>query len=141
MNWLLLALLGAFCFGAYNVFIKIASGYIHEITGAVILQFVAAFAGLGVLLYLKFRGNEVIEISQKGIYYSILAGLCVGGAEILSFIVFGKGVPASTGIPIIIGGAIVVGAVIGVLFLKEKITVFNILGTIFVVLGILLISK
>ena len=35
MNWLLLALLGAFCFGAYNVFIKIASGYIHEITGAV----------------------------------------------------------------------------------------------------------
>lgn len=141
MNWLLLALLGAFCFGAYNVFIKIASGYIHEITGAVILQFVAAFAGLGVLLYLKFRGNEVIEISQKGVYYSILAGLCVGGAEILSFIVFGKGVPASTGIPIIIGGAIVVGAVIGVLFLKEKITIFNILGTIFVVLGILLISK
>ena len=141
MNWLLLALLGAFCFGAYNVFIKIASGYIHEITGAVILQFVAAFAGLGVLLYLKFRGNEVIEISQKGVYYSILAGLCVGGAEILSFIVFGKGVPASTGIPIIIGGAIVVGAVIGVLFLKEKITIFNILGTIFVVLGILLISQ
>ncbi len=141
MNWLLLALLGAFCFGAYNVFIKIASGYIHEITGAVILQFVAAFAGLGILLYLKFKGNEVIEISQKGVYYSILAGLCVGGAEILSFLVFGKGVPASTGIPIIIGGAIVVGAVIGVLFLKEKITVFNIVGTILVVLGILLISK
>ena len=141
MNRLLLALLAAFCFGAYNVFMKIASGYIHEITGAVILQFVAAIAGLAILLYIKYGTNEVITISQKGIMYSVLAGLCVGGAEIVSFIVFGKGVPASTGIPIIIGGAIVVGTVIGMLFLKEKITTFHVLGTVLIILGILLVSR
>ncbi len=141
MNWLLIALLAAFCFGAYNVFVKIASGYIHEITGAVILQFVAAIAGLGVLLYMKFKGHEVLDFSQKGILFSVLAGLCVGGAEILSFVVFGKGVPASTGIPIIIGGAIIVGTLIGLLFLKEKVTAIHVLGIVFVVLGILLVSK
>lgn len=141
MNWLLIALLAAFCFGAYNVFVKIASGYIHEITGAVILQFVAAIAGLGVLLYMKFKGHEVLVFTQKGVLFSVLAGLFVGGAEILSFVVFGKGIPASTGIPIIIGGAIIVGTLIGLLFLKEKITAIHILGIVFVILGILLVSK
>lgn len=45
MNWILLALATAFFYGTYNVFIKISSGHINQIVGAVILQIVAALVG------------------------------------------------------------------------------------------------
>lgn len=45
MNWILLAITSSIFFGAYNFFIKIASGHINQIVGAVILQIVAAVVG------------------------------------------------------------------------------------------------
>ncbi len=47
MSWIALAVLTAFFYGVYNFFIKIASGSIHQIVGAVILQVVAALVGGG----------------------------------------------------------------------------------------------
>lgn len=46
--------------------------------------------------------NNSLEISQKGVLFSVLAGVFVGLAEISSFFVFSKGVSASVGISIII---------------------------------------
>lgn len=45
MNWIVLALITATCYGAYNFFIKVSSGHINQIVGAVILQIVAALLG------------------------------------------------------------------------------------------------
>ncbi len=47
MSWIVLAILTAFFYGVYNFFIKVASGSIHQIVGAVILQVVAALVGGG----------------------------------------------------------------------------------------------
>ncbi|KAA3636263.1 MAG: hypothetical protein DWQ02_08525, partial [Bacteroidetes bacterium] len=114
MHWLLLAILTAVFFGAYNIFIKLSSGHINQIVGAVILQVVAAVLGGAILLILKWTDSP-LPFSQKGILYAILAGVFVGLAEITSFYVFSRGVSASTGIPVIIGGSVVVGAVLGLL--------------------------
>ena len=103
MHWILLAILTAVFFGAYNIFIKLSSGHINQIVGAVILQAVAALLGGVILLVLKWTDSPM-QVSQKGILYAILAGVFVGLAEITSFYVFSKGVPASVGIPVIIGG-------------------------------------
>ncbi len=139
MNWLFFALLTAFSFGLYNFFIKVASGSINQILGAVLLQLVAVIAGLAVLAYLKIS-NQNIEYTTKGIYYSCLAGLFVGIAEILTFYVFSKGVPASVGTPVIIGGSIVAATILGILFLKEQMSLIQILGILMITGGVALLS-
>ena len=115
MNWITLALMTAFFYGAYNVFIKVASGHINQIVGAVILQIVAALLGCIILLAIKIT-NTPLEISSKGVWLSIAAGVFVGLAEITSFYVFSKGVSASIGIPVIIGSSVLVGAILGLTF-------------------------
>ncbi len=140
MSWIYLALITACFYALYNIFIKLASAHINEVTGAVILQVVAFTLGAAWLIYLK-ANRMPIEVSSKGIWLAILAGVFVGLAEIFSFFVFSKGVPASAGIPVIIGGSVLIAAVIGFLFLKESLTLTNVLGLILIVGGIWLLSK
>ncbi|MBC8110565.1 MAG: EamA family transporter [Verrucomicrobia bacterium] len=139
MNWLFLAILTAFCFGLYNFFLKTASGNIHQIAGAVILQLVAALAGLMLLLYFKTT-KQALPITQKGVLQACLAGLCVGLAEMLSFVVFSKNVPASVGTPVIIGGSILVTTLLGYFFLRESLNGWQMLGLVLVIAGIALLS-
>ena len=127
-------------YGAYNVFIKVSSGHINQIVGAVILQIVAALLGGIILLIMKMK-NSPLEISQKGVLFAVLAGVFVGLAEITSFFVFSKGVSASVGIPIIIGGSILVGAVLGLIFLKETLNPIHILAILLIVGGIVLLTS
>jgi transporter family protein len=140
MNWIYLALLTACFYAFYNVFIKLASGHIHEITGAVILQVVAFVIGGLWLIYLKMKGVPT-EVTSKGIGLAVLAGIFVGLAEIFSFLVFSKGVPASAGIPVIIGGSVLIAAAIGFLWLRETLTLSNLLGLALIVAGIWLLSR
>jgi transporter family protein len=140
MNWIYLALLTACFYALYNIFIKMASGHIHEITGAVILQVVAFVIGGLWLIYLKIKGVPT-EVTSKGIGLAVLAGIFVGLAEIFSFLVFSKGVPASAGIPVIIGGSVLIAAAIGFLWLRETLTLSNLLGLALIVAGIWLLSR
>ncbi|HYF04738.1 MAG TPA: EamA family transporter [Patescibacteria group bacterium] len=140
MNWIVTALLTAFFFGAYNFFIKVASGHIHQILGAVILQLVATLTGALVLLYLRYT-NVPLKFSEQGFIYAVLAGVFVGLAEITSFIVFSKGVSISTGIPIIIGVSVIFASLLGFLFLKEPIHLQGILGIILIIAGIVLLTR
>lgn len=140
MQWIYLALITACFYALYNVFIKLASTHIHEITGAVILQVVAFILGAAWLIYLKMNHVHT-EITTQGIGLAVLAGIFVGLAEIFSFIVFSKGVPASAGIPVIIGGSVLIAAIIGFLWLKESFTLTNMLGIILIIGGIWLLSK
>ncbi|HEX2998628.1 MAG TPA: hypothetical protein VHR86_00035, partial [Armatimonadota bacterium] len=63
------------------------------------------------------------------------AGVFVGLAEILAFTVFAKGVPASTGIPIIIGGTVVAGVLLGLVFLGETLRPVDWLAVLLIVAG------
>jgi bacterial/archaeal transporter family protein len=140
MNWLPLALLTALAFGLYNLSIKVASGSINQIAGAVVLQVVAAILGSLLLLYIKLNGQPVLW-SQKGILFSCLAGLFVGLAEILTFYVFARGVPAAVGAPIIIGGSVLVTALLGVLLLREYIAPIQVLAIFLIVAGVALLAS
>lgn len=140
MNWVFLVLMTAFFYGIYNFFIKVSSGHINQIVGAVILQVVAAVLGGLILVYLKMT-NATLDITNKGVQFAILAGIFVGLAEIASFYAFSKGVSASVGIPIMIGGSVVIGALLGVLFLKESLTLVQCFAIALIVGGIVLFIK
>ena len=140
MPWIILVILTALFFGLYNFFIKVSAGQIQQILGAVILQAVALLLGGVALLFLKWKGVPV-SFSPKGILYAVLAGVFVGLAEITSFYVFSKGINASVGIPVIVGGTVLVGAVLGIVFLKESVSWIQLAGIACILAGVAILAS
>ena len=140
-HWIVPALLCAMSYALYNIFIKKGSASIHPILVGVILQFVAAIIGLVLLLILTYGPtNEEMFYDNRGIYYSVLAGISVGAAEIISFTVSGMGVPATQSIPIIIGGSVFFGTLLGKIFLGEMLSLTGWLGVLLIAVGIVLVA-
>lgn len=140
--WIGPALVCALMYALYNIFIKKGSASIHPILGGVILQFVAAILGtclLAVLVY-KDGGTEDMQYDYQGIKFAILAGAAVGAAEILSFVVSGMGVQAMQSIPIIIGGSVLFGTILGFVALKELLTYQGWIGVGLIAAGIGLVG-
>ncbi len=140
MHWLIPLLLAALFLGLYNFFIKLSAGHIHQIAGAVILQVVAFLVGGVVLVWLKLR-NTPLELSSRGVTFAVLAGVAVGLAEITAFYGFSKGVSASVGIPIMVGGTVLVGVVLGMVVLREQLSVWQGLGVLLILVGIVLAAR
>lgn len=140
MNWLPLALLTALCLALYNFFIKQASAHVPAAVGAVVLQLVAAGLGALWLLRLKLLGQP-LPLSSKGLGLAALAGLGVGLAEILTFIIFQRGVPASVGTPVIVGGSVLLTALLGLLLLRETLSGGQAAGLLLIVVGIALLAR
>jgi drug/metabolite transporter (DMT)-like permease len=62
--------------------------------------------------------------------------VAVGSAEILSFIISGMGVQAMQSIPIIIGGSVLFGTILGRVWLKEALSVKGWAGVVLIAAGI-----
>lgn len=139
-NWLPLALLTALCLAGYNVFIKLAANSLPPAVGAVVLQLVAAGRGGAWLLRLWLAG-QALPVAGRGLGLAALAGLCVGLAEILTFVVFRRGVPASVGTPVIVGGSVLLAAGLGLLGLRESLTLGQVGGLVLIVGGIGLVAR
>src|SRR5690625_7814480 len=116
----LLVAIAAFMFGMYNVFIKLSSSHIEAVLGAVVLQFVAAFIGLALLIYMKFSGAHIFS-TPKGIGLAVGAGIAIGVVEILTFFIFGRGLEVAVGNPLIIGGSLIVTTEIGRASCRESV--------------------
>ena len=140
VNWLPLALLTALCLALYNFFIKLASNHVPPAVGAVVLQLVAAALGGVWLLKLILQGQP-LALSGKGLGLAALAGLGVGLAEILTFVVFQRGVNSSVGTPVIVGGSVLLTAVLGLVVLRETLTFSQAGGLLFIVVGIALLAR
>lgn len=137
---IVLLALAALMFGLYNVFIKLSADYIQAILGAVVLQFVAAFLGLGLLLYMKYAEGLQISATPRGVGLAVLAGVAIGLVEILTFIIYGRGVPVAVGNPLIIGGSLVVTTGIGIVLLREVVNPVQLLAIGLVAGGIALLA-
>ena len=136
--WIAIALVCASAYAFYNIFIKKGSASINPILGGVVLQFVAALFGsmlLGVILILD-GGTAGLAYDHAGLFWSIMAGIAVGAAELLSFTVSGLGVQATQSIPIIIGGSVLFGAILGLLLLGETMMVPGWMGIALLTTGI-----
>lgn len=140
MNWVPLAILTAGAFALYNFFIKLGSGRIHEVLGAVVLQVSAAVLGAGFALALRLSGRP-LPSTGRGLLWSVLAGVAVGIAEVLTFLVFSRGAPVSLGTPVILGGSVVGVAVLGALVLREPLRLPQLAGMVLIVAGIALLSS
>ena len=139
-NWLPLALLTALCLALYNFFIKLAANHVSPAVGAVVLQLVAAALGAAWLFKMNLQGQPM-AISGKGLGLAALAGLGVGLAEILTFVVFQRGVNSSVGTPVIVGGSVLLTALLGLVVLREALTISQAGGLLLIVVGIALLAR
>lgn len=138
--WIGPALACALSYALYNLFIKRASASMDPIVGGVLLQIVAAALGVGLLVIQRARATAPLEVSKRGVRWAVAAGAAVGVAEILSFIISGLGVPASKSIPAIIGGSVLIGTLLGAVWLGEQLTIQGWVGVAFIALGIALVG-
>lgn len=139
MPYLLLGLT-AVMFGLYNVFIKLSADHIQAVLGAVILQFVAAFLGLGLLIYFKFADNITLHITPRGVALAVLAGAAIGVVEILTFVIYSRGVDVAVGNPLIVGGSLIVTTGIGWLFLRELLNPWQVAAVFSIVAGVVVLA-
>jgi transporter family protein len=129
-------------YALYNIFIKKGSSHINPVMGGVILQLVAALLGCCLLSFLVWKegGAAMITYDNEGIQWAILAGVAVGVAEIVSFFVSSLGVQAMQSIPIIIGGSVMFGTVLGAVALHEELSYRGWSGVFLISLGISLVG-
>ncbi|MGI4886143.1 MAG: EamA family transporter [Janthinobacterium lividum] len=139
-NWLPLALLTALCLACYNFFLKLAAEHLPPAVGAVVLQLVAAALGGAWLLRLKLQGQP-LPVSGKGLGLAALAGLGVGLAEILAFVVFRRGAPVAVGTPVMAGSSVLLTALLGLVVLREGLSWPQAGGLVLVVAGIALLTR
>lgn len=113
-----------------------------QLETGVILQFVAALLGTLLIGSLMLFADKSFELhyDRNGLIWSVAAGLAVGLAEMLSFCVSGLGVPATKSIPIIIGGSVMFGAVLGLIVLGEKLMLQGWSGIALLVTGVVFVA-
>ena len=132
MNPIIFAIFAAASFGLWTVFHKLASPYINQIFGAILVSFTAVIFG-GIIFLLNMKGTQLYS-DPKGIFFIILAGIAAFFIDFLALQAYSKGLSLTIGGPIIIGGSMAVAVIIGFL-LGEPITALKILGIALIVAG------
>jgi transporter family protein len=138
--WFWYAVVAAVLYGAHQIFTRMAADHIGEGLGGFVVE---ATAALSILLYLLFlwltsRWNQ--QSNARGIFYSILTGICVGAGTIAFFLLFQKGGPLSL-VPAILAGGAAIMAVAGILFFHETASWQRLLGIILAITGLFLLRR
>lgn len=132
MNPVIFAILAAASFGLWTVFHKLASPYINQVFGAILVSLTAVIFG-GLVFLFNARGVQLFS-DPKGIFFIVLAGVAAFFIDFLALQAYSKGLSLTIGGPIIIGGSMAIAVAIG-FFLGEPITAMKILGITLIVLG------
>lgn len=133
-------------YAGYNLFLKVSGGYVPvsattTVLATIALQLGALFTSVLFLSILVFRGGHVFSLSTPSYLWAVVAGLCIGGAEIGYLYLFGgiglaEPMPASVVIPVVVSGTVVISLVFSYWVFKEVIGWHQVLGAGLVVLGI-----
>lgn len=109
--------------------------------GVVFIYLGGFLFSLFVLLISKTELNLDFRIIKKGIALALLGGIFVASFDVLNLMIFKKGVGVSLATPMLNAGAILIAAIGGILFLRESISVPQLIGVLLALGGIFLISR
>ncbi len=127
------AALASLSMGLWVVFNKIAAGYVNQLLGAILLSITAVVVG-GTVFLLRGPPAGRLITSPKGILFVALAGVAAFSMDFMGLTAYARGLPITVGGPIIIGGSIAVATLMGFL-LGEPMPVSKVVAIAFVVIG------
>ncbi len=132
MNPIIFAVLAALSFGLWTVFHKIAAPYINQVFGAIVVSFTAV--AFGAIFFLMRAKDTQLVSDPKGVIFLVLAGVAAFFIDFLALQAYSKGLPVTIGGPIIIGGSIAIAVIAG-FFMGDAVTAFKLLGILLLVAG------
>jgi transporter family protein len=139
MNWLIPTLLSLLMFGLWGVVIKYATGRLD----AVSISFFNTLSSLLVIAvifgYFWFSKTQ-LSLTREGIYIAIFAGVIAILAVLFEAMAYKLGDLAIIG-PFIAVGVAVITVLAGVVLFKEAITAKAVIGIIFALVSIYLLSS
>ena len=139
MDWLVFALMAIAGFALYNFFVKQSSDKITAPVGVAIIGGAMVAVALVAILFMHFSGQE-ITITSQGIKFALLAGLFTALAEMAYFLMFMRGTNLTIGLPLVVGGTVAGGAILGFVFLSEALPLVKLIGVLTTLAGIILLS-
>ena len=138
VTWFWYAIFAALLYGLHQVFTKLASDHIGDGLGGFVVEATAALTIAFYLIYLRFFSKWDQASTGRGVFFSVLTGLCVGAGTVMFFLLFQKGGPLSA-VPMVLAGGAALMAFVGILFFKEPLTLFRVLGIILSLTGLFLL--
>ena len=137
-EWFWYAIAAAVLYGLHQVFTRLAANRIGDGLGGFIVEISAALIIAFYLIYLRFFSEWKQPVSNEGVFYSVLTGICVGAGTVMFFLLFQKGGPLSA-VPMVLAGGAALMAIVGILFLKEPATITRVCGILLSLLGLFLL--
>lgn len=138
--WFWYAVVAAVLYGAHQIFTRMAADHIGEGLGGFVVEATAALSILVYLIFLSLMSRWNQQSSIRGIFYSVLTGICVGAGTIAFFLLFQKGGPLAS-VPAILAGGAAIMAVAGILFFHETASWQRLLGIILAITGLFLLRR
>ncbi|MBI4600017.1 EamA family transporter [Candidatus Uhrbacteria bacterium] len=140
MNWLIFALLATTTYGLYNFFTKLSADRLNPSIALIFVGIASFLVGLVSIGISKIFGQPIL-FSRNALLFPLLAGLFAGVAEIFYLMMFSKGAPLSIGNPLVVGGTVVIAAVLGLFFLREPLNATKIVGIVLTLIGLGILAR
>lgn len=135
-------------YAGYNLLIKISSSQVpaaaSTVTATICLQLAALTTSLVFLSVTMARGGQVVQLSSSTYLWAAAAGLCIGGAEITYFFLFGgtgtmKPMAANLVIPTVVSGTIVLTVIAAYFVFNETLALIQLAGLGCIIIGMVLL--
>ena len=133
------ATLASLSMGLWVVFNKLAAGHVNQLLGAILLSVTAVAIG-GTVFLLQGPPAARLVTSPKGIIFIALAGAAAFSMDFLGLTAYSRGLPITVGGPIIIGGSIAVATLLG-FSLGEPATTIKVIAIVLIVVGAALLAR
>lgn len=137
MNWVTYSLIAILFLGFSDIFRKLASSISNSQFANLIFQCGAFVTSL--LIFLTV--DKTIINNPKSVIYAFIGGALIAVATLFSIKALATGQPVSLVMPTLRAGGVALVAVLGLLILRDKMTVQTVLGLIFSSIGIYLLFQ
>lgn len=131
-NSIIYAILCAFSFASWTVFHAAASKYVNSVLGAILVSTSAILCG--VFFWLTNKSEASFEITTKGFFFIFISGASSFCIDYLALKAYGLGLPITIGGPIIIGGSMGIACLIGFL-MGEDVSLTKISAIVLIAIG------
>lgn len=140
MNWLTSAVLAILGLASYNFVLKLTSSKISVFYGLPIIGLGVLISSLLGLIFVKLSNSQNLQFSTNGLFLALLTGFLWGIGEIFFFLMFSLNAPLSVGLPLVVGSISILGALAGIVFLGEPLTILKTVAIILISVGLALLN-